>query len=338
MSDSTESPSTTKKSSLYIVVGILIVIGLFVVSAVVNTWTSVRSFNGPFSHGKMFSSSNKGSGGSIVALDVDGVIYDSKELLESIAEIEDDSSIKGVVIRVNSPGGAVAPTQEIVGALERLKKKHKIYCSFGDIAASGGYYISTVCSQIYTNPGTLTGSIGVIMPFHNLQELYKFIKVEPMVIKAGRFKDIGSESRPMTADERMLLQNMADEIHKQFKDAVKKGRHLGDDVIEQYADGRIFIGTQAIDYGFADKLGGEYEAVAALAKELKTDVPKELSRYPEPKPEVRSLLGILSSFVKPPKSESSQVIDWISSKAPELSPMLNSGVPYFLPYGWFGKK
>lgn len=336
----TPVPTTKgKNTSLYIVLGIVTVIGLFVISAVINTWSSVQNMGVNWKPGKVFSSASSGSS-PIVILDVDGVIFNSRDLLESIAKIEKDRSIKGVVIRINSPGGAVAPTQEIVQAIERLKKGRKVYCSFANIAASGGYYIATTCSQIFTNPGTLTGSIGVIMPFANLQELYKFAKIEPSVIKAGRFKDIGSESRPMTADERILLQNMADEIHRQFKEAVKKGRSLGDDVIQEYADGRIFLGSQAIDYGFADKIGGEHETLEALAKELKIKVPKEVVRFPEPEPKYPSIFHLLSSKLKPEAkhSEASEIVNWIAAKVPELNPQLTNGVPYFLPYGWFTQK
>ncbi len=328
-----------RSNSLYIILGVIGVIGLFVISAMVNTWTSIKAANTSWKPSAVFSTSSGGE--AIVALDVEGVIFDSKELLEAVSLIEQDKSVKGVLLRINSPGGAVAPTQEILGAINRLvKNKKTVYCSFADIAASGGYYLATACSKIFTNPGTLTGSIGVIMPFANLQELYKFIKVEPMLIKAGRFKDIGSESRPMTSDERILLQNMADEIHRQFKTAVQDARKLSDEVIQEYADGRIFLGTQAIDYGFADELGGEHDAVEALAKVLKVKAPKTLARYPIPEPEYRSFLGILSSLVKPQakSSEAAAVIEWIGSKAPELHPLLSSGVPYFLPYSWFTKK
>lgn len=335
-----ENSNSQKKSSLYIVLGILTVIVLFVISAVVNAWTSssrASSVAGSsWKSGKMFSSS---SAGAIAILDVSGVIITSTETLEAIKEIEDDSSIKGIVIRINSPGGAVAPTQEIVGALHRLSKTRKIYCSLADIAASGGYYIATACEKIYTNPGTLTGSIGVIMPLVNLQELYKFVKVEPQIIKAGRFKDIGSQSRPMTPDERILMQTMADEIHRQFRATVKESRKLSDETIAEYADGRIFLGSQAIDYGFADKIGGEYDALEALASVLKVKVPHDVVRFPEPEPEYRSLLGLASSMIKPKAqmSESSEIIKWISSKAPELNPMLSSGVPYFLPLTFFSQ-
>jgi len=324
---------------MYIVLGILGVVALFIISAIVNTWSAVKSANTAWKPSAVFSSGSKNDD-AIVALDVDGVIFDSVDLLDAIQQISEDDKIKGVILRVNTPGGAVAPTQEILSALHRLTAEKKtIYCSFADIAASGGYYLATACSKIFTNPGTITGSIGVIMPFANLQELYKFIKVEPMLIKAGRFKDIGSESRPMTADERILLQNMADEIHRQFKTAVKDARKLGDEVIQEYADGRIFLGSQAIDYGFADELGGEYEATDALAKVLKVEAPTTLSRFPVPEPEYRSFFGILSSLMKPETrspSEARQILEWIGAKAPQLSPRLSSGVPYFLPYTWFG--
>src|SRR5690606_33541638 len=126
----------------------------------------------------------------------------------------------------------------------KLRDKMKVVCSFDSLAASGGYYIAAGCEKIVSNPGTLTGSIGVIMPFMNLKDLYAWAKVSPFNIKSGKFKDIGSESRPMSEEERNLLQAMVAEIHAQFKTAIKKGRpHMNTEVVDNYADGRIFSGA-----------------------------------------------------------------------------------------------
>ena len=204
--------------------------------------------------------------GNVAILNIEGVIMSAEESLEKIREIEDNSDIKGLVVRIDSPGGAVGPSQEIYDALMELRrKKIRVVCSLGDIAASGGYYIASACEKIISNPGTLTGSIGVIMHFMNLKDLYTWAKVQPVTIKAGHFKDIGSESRAMTDEERELLQELLDGVHRQFKKAVQEGRALLDaKSIEKYADGRIFTGEKALELGFVDQLGGEQTALNVL--------------------------------------------------------------------------
>lgn len=269
--------------------------------------------------------------GDLAVLEVKGVIMDSEETLRKIREIEDKDEIKAVVVRIDSPGGAVGPSQEIYDAIKRLSEEVAVVCSFGDIAASGGYYIASACEKIITNPGALTGSIGVIMPFMNLKDLYSWAKVDPFVIKAGKFKDIGSESRMMTEEEKRLMQEMIDQVHKQFKTAVEAGRHLPHDVVEKFADGRVFSGEQAVELGFADELGGEFEAIDAAAEMADIKEPRVVrenhrhekitefweSRTHAPAPQ--ALAGLLQELT-----------------GNALTARLMPGVPYLLPAHFFG--
>jgi protease-4 len=175
--------------------------------------------------------------------------------------------VKAVVVRVNSPGGVVAPTQEIVGAIERVRKAGKpVVASFGAVAASGGYYVGIAADRIFANPGTLTGSIGVIMQMANVEGLLKKVGVEYVVIKSGAYKDVGNFSRAMTPEERRILQALLDDVYGQFVAAVAKGRGLDEGTVRSFADGRIYSGKQAHALKMVDELGGFEEAVEAAAK------------------------------------------------------------------------
>jgi protease IV len=261
--------------------------------------------------------------GDLAILKVEGVIFDSEDIMKSIRELEDKDEIKAVVVRINSPGGAVAPSQEIFDAVKRLRESKSVICSLGDVAASGGYYIAAACDRIVSNPGTLTGSIGVIMHFVNLKDLYTWAKVEPFIIKAGRYKDMGAENRPMTEEEKKLLQEMIDQVHAQFKTAVESGRKLSKEVVDQYADGRVFSGEQALALGFVDALGGEVEAIALAAKlaGIKGE-PNVIRENPH-----RRQFG---DFFET-KKESSVVKEVLGAFAPALAVKLMPGVPYYLP-------
>lgn len=213
---------------------------------------------------------------------IEGSIYDSRDIINQIKKYRRNDAVKGIVVRINSPGGGVSPTQEIVYELEKTRKERNIpiYCSMGSIAASGGYYIATACDEIYANPGTITGSIGVIISLADVSELIAKIGFKMNVIKSGEFKDTGSIFREMSDDERKLLEGLVDDIYNQFVEAVVEGRSdilkkkLGvnkeDKVREyilKYADGRVFSGRQAEEYGFIDELGTLSECIDACAKE-----------------------------------------------------------------------
>jgi protease-4 len=175
--------------------------------------------------------------------------------------------VKAVVVRVNSPGGVVGPTQEIVGAIHRVRKAGKpVVASFGAVAASGGYYVGTAADRIFANPGTLTGSIGVIMQMANVESLLKKVGVEYVVVKAGAYKDVGNFARTMTPEERRILQTLLDDVYGQFVTAVAQGRKLDESAVRAFADGRIYSGQQAHALKMVDELGGFEEAVEAAGK------------------------------------------------------------------------
>lgn len=236
-----------------------------------------------------------GRGGvSVGVVKVKGVIMDSHKVLKELKEFEEDSSIKAVLLRIDSPGGAVGPSQEIHDAVLRVKKTKPVVASFESVAASGGFYVAVAAQKIVTNPGTLTGSIGVIMDFANLQELYKWAKVDRYVIKSGKFKDVGSDSRAMTPEEKQLLQDLIGNVYEQFLKAVADGRKLPLDAVRPYADGRILTGEQAFQAKLVDRLGGLDAALEEVRALAKMDAKQKLNLvYPEPKR--RSLLEMLGS-------------------------------------------
>jgi len=171
-----------------------------------------------------------------------------------------------VVVRIDSPGGGVAASQEIYEELKKLDAKKPVIASLSSLAASGGYYVAIGARTIVANPGTLTGSIGVIMQLADLQRLYNFIKVSPITIKSGKFKDIGSTSRDMTEEERRILQKLSDDIHSQFKGHIAESRKLPIAEVEKLADGRIFSGAQAKELKLVDEIGNFEDAVDIAAK------------------------------------------------------------------------
>lgn len=204
------------------------------------------------------------SGGEVAVVEVTGVIMDSKKIVKKLQRFEEDGAIKAVVLRLNSPGGAVAPSQEIYQAVKNYKKP--ILASMGSVAASGAYYIACGAKKIYADPGTITGSIGVIMEFVNLSKLYDWAKVQRYSIKTGKFKDAGAEFREMTAEEKALFQAMVDDVLGQFKQAVSTGRKLSLEEVTKIADGRIFSGNQAKKVKLVDELGTLDDAVKEAGK------------------------------------------------------------------------
>ncbi|MBI4685980.1 MAG: signal peptide peptidase SppA [Nitrospirae bacterium] len=197
---------------------------------------------------------------------VEGPILDSKNIVDEIKDYTRDSSIKALVIRVDSPGGAVAPSQEIYDEVKKAAYKKKVVVSMGSVAASGGYYISAPASRIIANPGTLTGSIGVIMEIPNIEGLMNKIGVKTEVIKSGKHKDIASVFRKMEKEEKEILQGVLDDVHTQFIKAVSEGRNMPFDKVKEIADGRVFTGKQALDAGLIDELGNLEDAIAIASK------------------------------------------------------------------------
>lgn len=206
-------------------------------------------------------------GGPRVAIvELEGIILESESVVRELEEHLGNPAVRAVVIRVNSPGGVVAPTQEIYAAVQRVRKGKPVVASLGSVAASGGYYVAAAADRVYANPGTLTGSIGVVMQLANLEGLFKKVGVNYVVVKSGQYKDIGNFARTMTPEERRMLQAMLDDVHNQFIDAVAEGRKLPRKEVLGFADGRIVSGQQAKSLRMVDALGGLDEAIADAAK------------------------------------------------------------------------
>lgn len=204
----------------------------------------------------------------ILHLEIKGVIMNGKKFLGQLIKHKKDSTVKAIVVDINSPGGAVGPSQEIYYELVRAKKEtgKPIVCVSTSLIASGGYYSALGCDKIVVAPGTMIGSIGVIMQFANLEKLYDWAKVSRYSITSGKFKDAGAEYRSMRDDERALFQNMINEVYEQFASAVSYSRNLNRDVVAQYADGRVMTGTTAVKLKFADMEGTFEDAVKLAAK------------------------------------------------------------------------
>lgn len=207
--------------------------------------------------------------------------YSAEGVRKSLAKAADDPTVKGVLLKINSPGGTVAESQEIYNLVLKIRKKKPVFVSMGDVAASGGYYIASAADRIYADPGTLTGSIGVIFSSPDMSNLLQNkLGIKSQVIKSGKFKDIGSGARPMTDDEKALLTGIIQNSYGQFLGAITKGRierkdsyhapktDLTEQNLKTYADGRIFTGEQAKALGFVDEIGGLDETYSALSKEL----------------------------------------------------------------------
>lgn len=206
----------------------------------------------------------------IAVIEIEGVIMDSKDTIDLLQAAEDDKQIEVIILRVNSPGGAVGPTQEIYEEIQRIDKIKPIYSSFGAIAASGGYYVGAATRKIWASPGTLTGSIGVIMEFMDLSKLYEFAKVSPQTVKAGRYKDAGNPARALTPEEQDMMNKLIAGVHDQFiADIMKRrsGKIKGD--IKELAQGQIFSGQEAHATGLVDEMGSLWTAGRAVHKEHK---------------------------------------------------------------------
>jgi len=261
------------------VMGILMVVFLFFILLLVFASYTMKNLMGDTSMSIDGIGSNQE--GSIAVVEVSGVIMESKKTIELLHAAEEDASTKAIIMRINSPGGAVGPTQEIYEEMRRIDDLHKksegregkpIFASFGSIAASGGYYLGAATRKIYSNPGTITGSIGVIMQFMDLSKLYEFAKVQPQTIKAGRYKDIGQPNRSLTVEEKALLEGMINNVHDQFINDIERtrGEKFKED-IRKLAQGQIFSGEQAKKLGLVDELKGLWAAGRDIHKNLKLE-------------------------------------------------------------------
>ncbi len=206
-------------------------------------------------------------GVGVGVVEIEGAISDARIVLEHIRRFREDEDIKAIVIRIDSPGGAVGPSQEIYREIRKTVGSKKVIASMGAIAASGGYYVACAADGIVANPGTITGSIGVIMGYTNFRKLLDKIGMVPVVIKSGPYKDTGSPTREMQDDERKILQSITSGIHEQFVSAIAEGRNMDREKVASAADGRIFTGEEAKAKGLVDRLGN-FEDALAWAGEL----------------------------------------------------------------------
>lgn len=227
-------------------------------------------------------------------VEVEGVILESEPTIRRLRAMEKEESVKGIIVRINSPGGAVSPSQEIFSELLRLKKRKKVYVSISSSAASGGYYIAIGAEKIFANPGSMIGSIGVIMQTFNISELMEKIGIRSEVVKSAENKDLGSLFREMSPEERRLLKYVIDDTHDQFVSAIADNRPLELEKVKEIADGRIFTGRQALKLNLIDKLGSMREVVDILRRDLNIEGDVELI-YPKKEEEIlESILNLES--------------------------------------------
>ena len=257
-----------KKHPILIVIVILAITVLFLGGIM----TLILAFSG--------SSSRLTFGDKIGVIPLKGPIMDSEPILSQLVDFRKDDKIKVIILRIDSPGGGVGPSQEIYREVRRTVETKKVIASLGSIAASGGYYVASAADKIVANPGTITGSIGVIMEFVQLEDLLKKIGINFEVLKSGEFKDIGSPHREMSKREKALITELIADVQAQFVDAVSTGRGLPEEKIREIADGRIFTGAQAKALGLVDSLGNFQDAIQ-LAKEMAQIKGEATIVYPE---------------------------------------------------------
>jgi protease IV len=208
------------------------------------------------------------SSNQVAVLNLEGVIEDSKDFIDELKDYGSRSGVRSVVIRINSPGGGVAASQEIYQAIKKFRSetKKKVVVSMASVAASGGYYVACGADRIFANPGTITGSIGVIAEWYNYGDLLRWAKVQSIVIKSGELKDAGSPTRPLTEAEKVYFQSLIGNMYGQFVSAVASSRKMKEEDIRKLADGRVYTGQEAKANGLVDELGSYQDAIAAAAK------------------------------------------------------------------------
>ncbi|WP_408955292.1 signal peptide peptidase SppA [Natroniella sp. ANB-PHB2] len=240
----------------------------------------------------------------LVAIDISGVISsgqvgfsgqaNSARIMEQINQLKEEKDVKGLILRINSPGGSSAASEAIYQEILDYKSEtgNPVVVAMEDVAASGGYYIATAADQIFSNSATTTGSIGVIMQFKDMKELYQKIGIRNVTFKSGNYKDIGNPDRDLTEEEKEFLQELVDEIHEQFVQTIVDERNLSRNKVEDLADGRIFTGSQAKELGLVDQLGNFYHAVDELERLAGIEGEAELIHHDR-----QSLLDIIVSSV-----------------------------------------
>ena len=231
------------------------------------------------------------SGDKVAVLRVEDVIIDSQIYLDSIETITKDDKVKALVVRIDSPGGAVGPSQEIYSELKELGKKMPIIASIGGVGASGGYYIACAAENIYATPGAITGSIGVIAQFASYEKLLNWAKIDVEVIKSGKYKDVGSAFREMSEADKQYIQQLIDNVYAQFKTVVATSRGLDTKQIDSVADGKIYTGEQALNLKLIVELGTINDAIAAAGNLGGIEGDPEVITFPKKKSKLFDLLN-----------------------------------------------
>ncbi len=287
-----------KKRRIFVGLGVIVVLLIF--------FFMVFLLIGRYSGGKP---SRFAFGDKIAIVEIKGVISQSSSIIEELQQYLDDDGVKAIILRIDSPGGGVGPAQEIHREILKIKTKKKVVTSMGSVAASGGYYIACDSDFIVANPGTITGSIGVLMQFSNFEELLRKIGIKGVVLKSGEHKDVGSPFREMTPEEKKIMQEVIDNVHQQFIKAVVEGRKLNYSKVLPIADGRILTGEQAKNLGLVDQMGNLQDTIDITAKMVGI-VGKPNVLYPKKR---------LSLFELLMRDMASTLIDIIHEKGDELS-------------------
>jgi len=192
----------------------------------------------------------------------------SQEFIDCLFQARDDERVGAILVRINSPGGAVAPSQEIYRAIMNVRKEKRVVASIGTVGASGGYYVAAAANEIYADPGSITGSIGVLFAYPQLQELLKKLGIGKVVVKSGKYKDIASPFRSPTPQEKAILQGVVNDIYKQFVGDVARARGMKIEELEALSDGRIFTGRQAQALGLVDGLRSQEEVIQYISSDI----------------------------------------------------------------------
>ena len=245
-----------KLVTVFVVVGVFFVAILGSISAVVMTVADDVDLEGKAKEGKY----------KVAVIELTGEIQDSKETLKQLHKQIGDESINGIVLRVDSPGGVVGPSQEIYQAVKRLKELKPIVASYGALAASGGLYASIGATKIVAQPGTLTGSIGVLMQFPNFTDVASKVGATMITIKSGKLKDAGNPFRQMSIDDQEYLQSVVGNVYEDFIKAISESRKIDPERVKQFGDGRILTGSQAKELGLVDDFGDVYTAAEEVLK------------------------------------------------------------------------
>ncbi|MBI2891574.1 MAG: signal peptide peptidase SppA [Nitrospirae bacterium] len=254
------------------------------------------------------------TGGKLARVDLEGIILESEPTTKWLKTYADREDIKGIILRIDSQGGAVGPSQEIYAMVKEVRTVKPVVASLGSVAASGGYYVASAATRIFSNPGTLTGNVGVIMGYTHVERLLNRIYVDPVIVKSGARKDVASPMRPPTEEDLALLQGLVDDVSRQFLADVRSQRELTEETVALISDGRPLSGAQAKDMGLVDDLGTLQDATAWLKAQAGIEGEPVIVRPPSPQP---SLIEWLTS--RPEQRFPASVLEQLFFFGPMLS-------------------